>query len=73
MEKFLKELLDDGFSVSLYNDVEHDGSYFVDIRRNAKRLYTSVPKKSTEDFPNMIEVTIEQLSKAIRDKKTKFR
>lgn len=66
MEQLLKNLMNEGFSISLYPCVEDQDSYFVDMKMNGKRAYFSIKKARTEEFRNIIEVTIEQLAKTIR-------
>jgi len=65
MEKLIKNLLDEGFSIALYNDIEHENSYFVDMKKGFNRACFSISKDKTEQFPNYIEIIIEQLSKTI--------
>jgi hypothetical protein len=69
MEKLIKNLLDEGYSIMLYNAIEDRDSYFIDMKKNGKRMYFSVKKEKANEFENFLETTIEQLAKQINSKK----
>ena len=66
MENLIKSLLDEGYSIMLYNAIEDKNSYFIDMKKNGKRMYFSVKKDKAKEFDNFLEITIEQLAKQIK-------
>lgn len=67
MEQLIKKSVREGFKVEFVEDPLHPGNILIDVRREFKRVTTTVSPEQLA-FENVLEISLEQIIETYKDK-----